>query len=193
VRRSAIVLALILVELFWGFGGVSYETLLPVRLADVVGAGAAGSLLGPATAAAWLISSAGAAAVPLLARRLGLPWAGFVLRVCQGLTVVGMALLGGAVGVLAAFLLCYVVHGAANPVHMSLLHRQADASYRSSVVSLNAMVARLGYALGAAVLTAVAGAGSVRPAMLIGAAVLAAAAPLYLTAARTPAKAPIPG
>jgi hypothetical protein len=184
VRRDRIVLALVLAELLWGFGGVAYETLLPVRLAGIVGAGAAGSLLGPATAAAWLISSAGAAAVPLLARWLGLAGAAAALRIGQGLAVVGMALLGGPVGVLAAFLLCYVVHGAANPVHSSLLHRRADASFRSSLVSVNAMVGRFGFALGAVTLTAVAGAGGVRLAMLAGAAVLAAAAPLYLGGVR---------
>jgi DHA1 family tetracycline resistance protein-like MFS transporter len=193
VCRSAFVVALILVELFWCFGMVSFETLLPVRLAGVVGAGPAGSLLGPANAVAWLLSSAGAAAVPLLRRRMGMAWSGFALRVCQGVTVAGMALLGGVAGVLTAFLLCYAVQGAANPVHMSLLHRQADAGYRSSIVSLNAMVGRLGYAVGAATLAAVADVSSVRVAMLIGAAVLVAPAPFYVTAARTRVEAPVPG
>jgi MFS family permease len=184
-RRSRIVLALICVELFWGFGMVTFETLLPVRLADVVGdADRAGALLGPASSGAWLASALGAALIPLATRRIGAPWTAFAMRVAQGGTVVGMALLAGPVGVLTAFLLCYVVHGAANPVHQGLLHRQVDGPYRNSVISLNSMMAQPAGAVGGLTLTALADATSVSTAMLVGAAVLAAAAPLYLTARR---------
>ena len=37
LRRSRILLALVAVELFWGFGMVTFETLLPVRLSEVLG------------------------------------------------------------------------------------------------------------------------------------------------------------
>jgi MFS family permease len=185
VRRSRIVLALVSVELFWGFGMVTFEVLLPVRLSDLLGdADRAGAVLGPATTAAWLASATGAALVPLLTRRIGAPWTGFAMRIAQGATVVGMALLAGPVGVLTAFLLCYVVHGAANPVHMGLLHRQVDGPYRGSVISLNSMMAQPAGAVGGLTLTALAGATSVSTAMLVGAGVLAAAAPLYLAARR---------
>ncbi|MEV4723692.1 MFS transporter, partial [Micromonospora humida] len=67
LRRSRVLLALVSVELFWGFGMVTFESLLPVRLADVVGdPERAAALLGPANSAAWLVSAAGAAATPLL-------------------------------------------------------------------------------------------------------------------------------
>jgi len=79
-----------------------------------------------------------------------------------------------------AYLACYAIHGASNPVHMGLLHRQVDGPHRTSVVSLNSMVAQPAGALGGVVLMAIAGAASVSLAMLVGAAVLAAAAPLYL-------------
>ncbi|HEY0699770.1 MAG TPA: MFS transporter, partial [Micromonospora sp.] len=36
LRRSRVLLALVAVELFWGFGMVTFESLLPVRLAEVV-------------------------------------------------------------------------------------------------------------------------------------------------------------
>ncbi|MFN2487442.1 MAG: hypothetical protein ABR609_12690, partial [Acidimicrobiia bacterium] len=36
VRSNRILLAIIAVELFWGFGMVSFEGLMPVRLAEVV-------------------------------------------------------------------------------------------------------------------------------------------------------------
>jgi hypothetical protein len=185
-----VVLAIISVELFWGFGMVTFEGLMPVRLADVLGdLDEAAALLGPANTAAWLASAAGAALIPLVTRRIGAPWAAFGMRIAQGASVVAMALLAGPAGILAAYLLCYVVHGAANPVHMGLLHRRVDGPYRNSVISLNSMVSLPAGALGGVLLTALADATSVSTAMLVGAAVLAAAAPLYLPA-RRPAPAP---
>jgi len=185
LRRSRIVVALIAVEVFWGFGMVSFEGLMPVRLTEVVGdAEHASALMGPAGSAAWLASALGAALIPLLARRIGAPWTGAVLRVLQGVAVVGMAVLAGPAGVIAAYLLCYTAHGAANPVHSGLLHRQVEGPYRASLISLNSMVSQPAGALGLVVLTAVASHASVTVAMVIGAAVLAMAAPLYLVARR---------
>ena len=185
LRRSRVLAALVTVELFWGFGMVTFEGLLPIRLAEVVGdADRAAALLGPASSAAWLASAAGAALTPLLLRWPGAAPGAALLRILQGLTVVGMGLLAGPVGVLIAFLACYTVHGAANPLHYGLLHRQVDGPYRTSVISLNSMVAQPAGALGGVVLTALAAATSLSTAMLVGGAVLAVAAPLYLPAWR---------
>ncbi|MFI5496216.1 MFS transporter [Actinoplanes sp. NPDC051859] len=185
LRRSRVIVALIAVEIFWGFGMISFESLTSVRLADVLGDPTqASALMGPVGSAAWLASAGGAALVPILARRIGAPWTGFALRIVQGLTVAGMALLAGPAGVIAAFLLCYAVHGAANPVHSGLLHRQVDGPYRASLLSLNSMVAQPAGALGLVVLTAIATQASLVAALLTGAVVLAAAAPLYLVARR---------
>ena len=72
LRRSRVLLALVTVELFWGFGMVTFESLLPVRLAEVIGdPERAAALLGPANSAAWLASAAGAALTPLLLRWFG--------------------------------------------------------------------------------------------------------------------------
>jgi hypothetical protein len=76
------------------------------------------------------------------------------------------------------------VHGAANPVHVGLLHRQVDGPYRASVLSLNSMISQPGSALGLVVLTAIAAHAGTTVAMLTGAVVLAVAAPLYLVRAR---------
>jgi DHA1 family tetracycline resistance protein-like MFS transporter len=187
LRRSRIIVALIAVEVFWGFGMVSFEGLMPVRLTEVVGSAEhASALMGPVGSAAWLASALGAALIPLLVRRIGAPWTGAVLRVLQGVTVVGMAVFAGAAGVIAAYLLCYTVHGAANPVHSGLLHRQVEGPYRASLISLNSMVSQPAGALGLVALTALASRASVTAAMLVGAAVLAMAAPLYLIARRGP-------
>jgi predicted MFS family arabinose efflux permease len=183
LRRSRILLALVAVELFWGFGMVTFETLLPVRLSEVVGGDdAAAAIMGPAGSAAWLVSALGAALVPLASRRLGVPLTAAALRVLQGATVVGMALLAGPIGVLAGYLACYTVHGAANPLHQSLLHRQVDGPYRTTVISMNSMVGQPAFALGSVLLGALADATTVSIAMLVGAVALAAAAPLYLPA-----------
>ncbi|MFI7607302.1 MFS transporter [Micromonospora sp. NPDC049366] len=183
LRRSRVLLALVAVELFWGFGMVTFESLLPVRLAEVVGDGErAAALLGPAGSAAWLAQAAGAALTPLLLRRLGAAPSAALMRVLQGVTVVGMGLFAGPVGVLVAYLACYTVHGASNPLHMGLLHRQVDGPYRTSVISLNSMMGQPGFAIGAVGLTALADRVSVTAAMLVGAVVLAVAAPLYLPA-----------
>jgi DHA1 family tetracycline resistance protein-like MFS transporter len=188
LRRSRIIVALVAVEAFWGFGMVCFEGLMPVRLSEVVGsAERASALMGPAGSAAWLASAVGAALVPLLTRRIGSPRTGAVLRVLQGLAVVGMAVLAGPAGVLTAYLLCYTVHGAANPVHSGLLHRQVEGPYRASLISLNSMVSQPAGALGLVVLTALATGVSVTAALLVGAVVLAAAAPLYLVTQRTEA------
>ncbi|SCF26550.1 Predicted arabinose efflux permease, MFS family [Micromonospora viridifaciens] len=185
LRRSRVLLALVAVELFWGFGMVTFESLLPVRLAEVVGGSdRAAALLGPAGSAAWLANAAGAALTPFLLRRLGAAPAAALMRVLQGGTVVGMGLLAGPVGVLVAYLACYTVHGASNPLHMGLLHRQVDGPYRTSVISLNSMMAQPAGALGAVVLTVLADRSSVSVAMVVGAVVLALAAPLYLPAWR---------
>ncbi|AYF28385.1 MFS transporter [Micromonospora tulbaghiae] len=185
LRRNRVLLALVAVELFWGFGMVTFESLLPVRLADVVGgADRAAALLGPAGTAAWLANAAGAALTPFLLRRLGAAPAAALMRILQGVTVVGMGLLAGPVGVLIAYLACYAVHGASNPLHMGLLHRQVDGPYRTSVLSLNSMAAQPAGALGAVTLTALADATSVSVAMIVGGVVLAVAAPLYLPAWR---------
>ena len=102
LRRYRVLLALVAVELFWGFGMVTFESLLPIRLSEVVGgADRAAALLGPAGSAAWLANAAGAALTPFLLRRLGAAPAAALMRVLQGVTVVGMGLLAGPVGVLS--------------------------------------------------------------------------------------------
>ncbi|HWS36645.1 MAG TPA: MFS transporter [Actinoplanes sp.] len=182
VRRSRVVLALISVEFLWSFGMVTFEQLMPVRLSEVTTM--AGALTGPVSSAAWGAAAAGAALVPLLVRRLGTRWAGFVLRVGQGVSIVAMGLLAGPIGVIGAFLVCYTIHGASNPVHAGLLHRQAEGEYRTSLLSLNSMVGQPGFAIGSIVLTAMAAQASTGVAIVTGAVVLAAAAPLYLVKPR---------
>ncbi|MEJ5944192.1 MFS transporter [Pseudokineococcus basanitobsidens] len=193
LRSSRVLLALVSVELFWGFGMVSFESLMPLRLGEVLGsAERAGVWMGPVTSAGWVAAALGAALVPALARRTGPAPAAAALRVVQGATVVGIGLLAGPVGLVAAFVACYAVHGASNPVHNALLHRQATGENRAVVLSLNSMAAQPAFAVGALVLGAVADASSLSTALVVGAVVLALAAPLYLPAWRHDRDGPAP-
>ncbi|MDM4718495.1 MFS transporter [Micromonospora sp. WMMA1363] len=181
LRRSRVLAALVAVEIFWGFGMVTFENLLPVRLAEVVGdADRAAALLGPGSTVAWLVSAGGAALTPLLTRRLGAAPVAMLLHVVQGVAVVGMGLLAGPVGVLLAYFACYAMHGGANSVYKGLVHRQVDGPHRTSVISLTSMVGMPSAALGGVLLGMVADRAGVPTAMLFGAVVLAAAALFYL-------------
>jgi hypothetical protein len=95
-----------------------------------------------------------------------------------------MALAAGAVGVLAAYLVIYAAHGAANPLYKSLLHAEVDASRRATVLSAASMLGHPGAAVGGIVLGLVADATSVSTAMLVGAAALLLTVPLYLPVRR---------
>ena len=185
LRSSRVLLALVSVELFWGFGMVSFESLMPLRLGEVLGSTErAGVWMGPVTSAGWVAAALGAALVPALARRTGPAPAAAALRVVQGATIMGIGLLTGPLGVVAAYVACYTVHGASNPVHKVLLHRQATGENRAVVLSLNSMVAQPAFAVGVLVLGAVADTSSLSTAFVVAAVVLALAAPLYLPAWR---------
>ncbi len=185
LRASQALMALVVLDVLWGLGVGTYESLLPVRLAEVTsGPEAAAAITGPAATAAWVLSAAGSAVMPWLGRRIGIGNAAVVSRILLGLTVVAMGLLGGLVGVLAVYLACYGAHGIGGAAHSTLLHRNATSEVRATVVSLNSWGAQPAGALGLICLTALADGVSVSAAMYAGGAILAIAAPLYWIAAR---------
>jgi len=187
IRRSSMLTALVIGELLWGFGMVAFETLLPPRMAEVSdGVEEAARLLGPAITAAWVLSALGAACAPWLVRRYGSAVAGFILRVGHGATVVGMGLAAGPAGLIVMYLGTYWVHGAMAPVHYGMVHRAVDSSHRATVVSANSLTSQVGAAASGIVLGALADATSISTAMYVAAAVLAAAAPLYLVGRDAP-------
>ncbi|MEO5833949.1 MAG: MFS transporter [Nakamurella sp.] len=185
LRTSKVLLALVSVELFWSFGMPAFESLTPVRLADLLGSpDTAAAVIGPAGSAAWAASAAGSAVALLLARRWGVARSAALLRLVQGATVVTMGLVGGVVGLLTAFLACYLVHGASNALHSTLLHRQVGPEHRATVVSINSMVSQPAASVGILVLTALAGGSGIGVAFVVAGIVIAVAAPLYLPAWR---------
>jgi len=185
LRSSRILRALIGVELFWGFGMYAFESLTPVKLADVVGdADAAAAMLGPVTAAGWLLFSGGSALMRALSGRFNVALMAALFRVLQGATVVALGLVAGPTGVIVAFIACYAAHGASNPLHNTLLHAQVTGQNRATVLSMNSMIAFPAGSLGAIVLGGIAGGVSLTTAFIVAGIVLALAAPLYLPAWR---------
>jgi MFS family permease len=186
VRRSPALVALVSVEFLWGLGIHSVETFTPVRLGVVLdSADRAAAILGPANTVAWLVAAGGAALVPLLTRRLSPAHAGAGLRVVQGITVLGIAFAIGPVGVLVAYVLAIGINGAANPIHQGMLHRGVvDSKSRATVVSVNSLTGQTGAMLGGIALGVLADATSLTIAIVAGAIILAAAAPLYIIAGR---------
>jgi predicted MFS family arabinose efflux permease len=185
LRSSRVLLGIVLVEAFWGFSMVTFESLFPIRLSELVGgADAAGAIMGPVGSAAWLASAAGSAGIVVVSRRIGVARSAAALRIVQGATIVAMGLLAGPTGVIAAYLGCYVAHGASNPMHTTLLHRQVEGPNRTTVLSINSMVSQPAFAFGAIGLAALADRTSVSTAMLFGGVICAVAAPLYIPAWR---------
>lgn len=182
VRASHVLIALVAVEFLWGFGMTAFEAFTPARLGQVLGSSEqAAAILGPTNAAAWIGAAGGAALVPLATRRWRPGIAGAALRIAQGATVMGIALAAGPVGVVIAYLATMTIHGAANPIHQGMLHRAvSDRRSRATVVSVNSLTAQSGAMLGGIALGALADATSLVTAIIVGAAILAAAAPLYL-------------
>ena len=99
-----------------------------------------------------------------------------------------MGVIAGPIGVVTAYLACYVAHGASNPMHMTLLHRQVDGPHRATVLSMNSMISQPAGALGAITLAALADGTSLSTAMIVGGIVCALAAPLYIPAWRAERK-----
>jgi len=185
VRRSPVVLGLVAVEIFWGFGMASFEILMPVKLEAILDSDEiAAAVMGPSASAAWAFSAIGAALIPVAARQFGTARTAATLRLLHGVMVAGIGLAAGPVLAIGAYLLTYVVHGASNPLHMTLLHGQVEAGQRSTVVSVNSMVSGGMASIGMVVLASVTEVMSVHVAMIAGAVVISVGALLYLPAIR---------
>lgn len=140
--------ALVLVELFWVTGMMAYETLMPLRLAELLGSEArAGVWMGPAAAGGWALFSFGSWLGGLAADRLGLVRAAILGRVVNGLGVVVMGLTLGPAALMAAYLFTYTMHGAASPAYMGLMHREASSTNRATILSMGSLAMQGGGAI----------------------------------------------
>jgi predicted MFS family arabinose efflux permease len=177
--------ALVLVEVFWSVAMIAFETLNTVRLAELVGGEErAGVIIGPVSAVSWGLFAAGSALAGLASRWIGVAWTAVLARVLNGGFVVLMGLAAGPVGLIAAFLAAYTLHGAAGPMHSTLLHRQAGPANRATVLSVNSMVAGGAYSLGLLALGPLAEHTSTATAIVVAGAFSILGAVLYLPARR---------
>jgi predicted MFS family arabinose efflux permease len=185
LSSSTVLRALVLVEVFWSIGMIAFETLMPVRLSELVGGETrAGALMGPVSAAAWGLFAVGSTLAGLASRRIGVGWTALLARFLNGVLVVVMGLMTGPVGLITALLFTYTLHGSGGPVHSTLLHRQAAAHNRTTVLSMNSMVAGASYSVGLLALGPLAEHAGTALAIIVAGAFSIIGAALYLPAIR---------
>ena len=185
LRRNRVLRGLVLVEVFWGTAMVVFETFQPVRLAEIVGGEErAGALMGPVAAIGWAIFALGAALAGLTSRRIGVSRTAILARVLNGLGAVVMGLATGPAGLIAAYLFTYGLHGTAGPMHATLLHREAEARNRATVLSINSMVAFAAFSAIAPAMGLLAEGTSLQTAMVLAGGLSVLGAVLYLPALR---------
>jgi Major Facilitator Superfamily len=185
LRTAPVLRSVVLVEIFWSVAMIAFETLNQIRLAELVGGTEqAGAIIGPVSAVSWGLFAAGAALAGLASRRIGVAWTALLSRVLNGAFVVGMGLAAGPVGLIVAFLAAYTLHGAAGPMHNTLLHRQAGPANRATVLSINSMVAGGFASLGLLALGPLAEHTSTATAIVVAGAFSVLGAALYLPAGR---------
>ena len=185
LRTAPVLRSVVLVEVFWSVAMIAFETFTQVRLAELVGSERrAGALVGPVSAVSWGLFAVGAALAGPASRRIGVAWTALLARVLNGVFVLLMGLAAGPVGLIAAFLVAYTLHGTAGPMHNTLLHRQAGPANRATVLSMNSMVAGGSASLGLLVLGPLAESTSTATAIIVAGTFSILGAVLYLPARR---------
>ncbi|MFN8046669.1 MAG: MFS transporter [Dermatophilaceae bacterium] len=183
--RNPVIAGLLLAEVAWSTGMIAFEALMPLRLEELVGsAQRAGALVGPVAAAGWGIFAAGTWLAGRASARLGVARAAMLGRGLNALGVIVMSLAVGPIGLVAAYLFTYSMHGMNGPPHSALLHREASAANRSTVLSLNSMVAFLAFAVASPLAGQLADATSIATTMLVVGALSALGVAAYLPARR---------
>lgn len=185
LRTNRVLRGVVLVEIFAALAMTVFEVFLPIRLAEVVGGEEqAGAIMGPVAAGGWAIFAVGAALGGLSSSRFGVSRTAIAARVLNGIGAVVMALAAGPAGLIVAYLFTYGVFGTGGPMHDALLHREASARNRATVLSINSMVGFAAFSVGAPALGFLAEGTSTQLAMLSAGAVSMLGAYFYLPALR---------
>jgi predicted MFS family arabinose efflux permease len=95
-----------------------------------------------------------------------------------------MGLVMGPAGLIAAYLFTYSMHGMNGPPHAALLHREAEAKNRSTVLSINSMMAFLAFGVAGPLFGLMADRVSLATAMATAGAISILGAFFYLPARR---------
>jgi MFS family permease len=172
LRHNRILRGLVMVEVFWSVAMVVFETFQPIRLAEMLGSEEqAGALMGPVASAGWGVFALGAALAGLLSKRLGVARTAILARTLNSLGAVVMGLVAGPAALVAAYLLTYGLHGGNGPMHSALLHREAQARNRATVLSMNSMMAFAAFSIASPLLGVLAEGSSNQVAMVTAGAV----------------------
>ena len=183
LRTGAVLRSTILVTAFWAFGMVVFEAMQPVRLAELLGSQAqAGAIMGPVAAAAWGVFALGSAVAEVSFKRIGVARTALAARALNGVGAVVMGLALTPVALIGAYLPTYGLHGSAGAAHAVLLHREATARNRSTVLSLNSMVGFIAWSLAVFVVTRLAEVATNQVAMVVAGAVSIVGIALYIPA-----------
>jgi MFS family permease len=140
--------------------------------------------MGPVASAGWGVFALGAAAAGLLSKRIGVTRTAILSRVLNSLGAVTMGLVAGPLALVTAYLLTYGLHGSNGPMHSALLHREAHARNRATVLSMNSMMAFAAFSVASPLLGVLAQGTSTQAAMVTGGAVSLLGALCYLPALR---------
>jgi MFS family permease len=174
-----------LVEIFWCAAMVVFEAFQPIRLAEILGSEEqAGALMGPVASVGWGVFALGSALAGLASGRIGIARTAILARLLNGMGAVVMGLVAGPAALIAAYLLTYSLHGAGDPAHGSLLHREAQARNRATVLSMNSMVAFGAFTVLSPLIGLLAGVASNQVAMVTAGAFSVLGAWFYLPALR---------
>ena len=167
LRSNAALRGVVLVTVFTSVAMVVFESFQPVRLAEILDSEKqAGVLMGPVAAVGWAAFAAGSALVGRLSRRWGVTRTAILAHTLVALGAITMGLMTGAAGLITAYLLTYGLFGGSGPVHQTLLHREASASNRATVLSIDSMAAFAAFGLGAPLLGLLADAAGLQVAMV---------------------------
>ncbi|HEY3535407.1 MAG TPA: MFS transporter [Pedococcus sp.] len=185
LSHNRVLLGLVLVEVFWVTGMMSYETLMPLRLSELFGSESrAGAWMGPAAAGGWALFSVGSWLGGRAADRLGLVRAAILGRVLNGLGALCMGLAFGPAALVVAYLVTYTLHGGASPAYAGLLHREATSRNRATILSMASLAMQAGGAVAGPLLGQLAGRTSIATAMVVAGAVSMVGVVCFLPARR---------
>lgn len=185
LRDNKVLRGIALVEVFWGAAMLVFESFQPIRLAELLGSEEqAGALMGPVASVGWGVFALGAALAGLSSARLGVARTAILARILNGVGAIVMGLVLGPVALIAAYLVTYGLHGSAGPMHSALLHREAVAANRATVLSMDSMIAFGSLSLIGPLVGWLAGATSNQLAMIIAASFSLIGAACYLPALR---------
>ncbi len=185
VRRNRILRGLVLVEVFWAIAMVVFEQFQPIRLGELLGdEERAGARMGPIAAVGWAVFALGSALAGAASRRIGVATTAIWARALNSLGAITMGVVAGPAALVAAYLATYTLHGFAGPMHGALLHREASAHNRATLLSMNSMMASAAFAVAAPLLGLLAASSSNQTAMITAGAVSVFGVLCYLPALR---------